>query len=134
MAGCKSQHWLFFSLFYIGSLCASAPSLASSFVCVSVSTFPALICIVRPSSSAKLSWKEQKEQQAKQRKKENEIKRIEEQIERLENRDAEIDGQMAKPDICTNVAKLQELAKEKEGILTQLNDLMERWEILESED
>jgi ATP-binding cassette subfamily F protein 3 len=85
-------------------------------------------------TAAKLSWKEQKEQQAKQRKKENEIKRIEEQIERLENRDAEIDGQMAKPDICTNVAKLQELAKEKEGILTQLNDLMERWEILESED
>ena len=85
-------------------------------------------------TAAKLSWKEQKEQQAKQRKKENEIKRIEEQIERLENRDAEIDGQMVKPDICTNVAKLQELAKEKEGILTQLNDLMERWEILESED
>ncbi len=85
-------------------------------------------------TAAKLSWKEQKEQQAKQRKKENEIKRIEEQIERLENRNAEIDGQMAKPDVCTNVAKLQELAKEKEGILTQLNDLMERWEILESED
>lgn len=85
-------------------------------------------------TAAKLSWKEQKEQQAKQRKKENEIKRIEEQIERLENRDAEIDDQMAKPDVCTNVAKLQELAKEKEGILTQLNDLMERWEILESED
>ncbi len=85
-------------------------------------------------TAAKLSWKEQKEQQAKQRKKENEIKRIEEQIERLENRDAEIDGQMAKPDVCTNVAKLQELAKEKEGILTQLNDLMERWEILESEN
>ncbi|MCI9200661.1 MAG: ABC-F family ATP-binding cassette domain-containing protein [Lachnospiraceae bacterium] len=85
-------------------------------------------------TAAKLSWKEQKEQQAKQRKKENEIKRIEEQIERLENRNAEIDGQMAKPDVCTNVAKLQELAKEKEGILTQLNDLMERWEILESEN
>ncbi len=50
-------------------------------------------------TAAKLSWKEQKEQQAKQRKKENEIKRIEEQIERLENRDAEIDGQMAKPEI-----------------------------------
>lgn len=85
-------------------------------------------------TAAKLSWKEQKEQQAKQRKKENEIKRIEEQIERLENRNAEIDGQMAKPDVCTNVAKLQELAKEKEGILTQLNDLMEQWEILESEN
>ncbi len=40
---------------------------------------------------------------------------------------------MARPDVCTNVAKLQELSKEKEGIQEELESLMERWEILESE-
>ncbi len=86
------------------------------------------------SSAAKLSWKEQKEQQAKQRKKENEIKRIEKRIEELENKDSEIDRQMARPDVCTNVAKLQELSKEKESIEAELNSLMERWEALGSEE
>lgn len=84
-------------------------------------------------SSAKLSWKEQKERQALQRKKENELKRTEERIEALENRDAEIDSLMARPDVCTNVAKLQELSKEKESIRAELDTLMERWETLESE-
>ena len=84
-------------------------------------------------SSAKLNWLEQKEQQARQRKKANEIKRIEERIETLENRNAEIDSLMAKPDICTNVAKLQELSKEKNEIQDELEILMERWEALESE-
>lgn len=85
------------------------------------------------SSAAKLSWKEQKEQQARQRKKENEIKRIEERIEMLENKDGEIDSQMARPDVCTNVARLQELSKEKDSIHAELDSLMERWEALESE-
>lgn len=84
-------------------------------------------------SSAKLSWQEQKAQQAKQRKKENELKRIEERIEILENRDSEIDSQMAQPDVCTNVARLQELSKEKESIQAELETLMERWEVLGEE-
>lgn len=84
-------------------------------------------------SSAKLSWLEQKEQQARQRKRENELKRIEERIEVLETRDGEINILMAKPDTCTNVAKLQELSKEKEEIQSELESLMERWEVLESE-
>lgn len=84
-------------------------------------------------SSAKLNWKEQKEKQALQRKKENELKRTEERIEVLENRDAEIDSLMAQPDVCTNVARLQELSREKEGIRAELDTLMERWETLESE-
>ncbi len=84
-------------------------------------------------SSAKLSWKEQKERQAMQRKKENELKRTEERIEVLENRDAEIDSLMAQPDVCTNVARLQELSREKESIRAELDTLMERWEALESE-
>ncbi len=92
-----------------------------------------------PSSSesdslSKQDWKEQKEQQAKQRKKENELKRIENKIETLENRDAEIDGLMVLPDVCTNVARLQELSREKENIAAEIEDLMNRWEALASED
>lgn len=40
---------------------------------------------------------------------------------------------MIQPDICTNVAKLQELSKEKNQVQDELESLMERWEMLESE-
>ena len=38
----------------------------------------------------------------------------------LENKDGEIDSQMARPDVCTNVARLQELSKEKDSIHAEL--------------
>ncbi len=82
------------------------------------------------SSDTKQSWKLQKELQAAQRKKENELKRCEEAIEQLEQRSNEIDLLMALPDVCTNVARLQELSKEKEANETQLNELYQKWELL----
>lgn len=82
------------------------------------------------SSDTKQSWKLQKELQAAQRKKENELKRCEEAIEQLEQRNNEIDLLMASPDVCTNVARLQELSKEKEANETQLNELYQKWELL----
>ena len=85
-------------------------------------------------TEAKMDWKEQKELQAKQRKKKNELKRIEERIDALENREAELDVLMAQPEVCTNVAKLQELSREKEGIAEELMELMDRWEVLGAED
>lgn len=85
-------------------------------------------------SASKMDWREKKEQQAKQRKKENELKRIESRIEELETRDAKADALMVQPDICTNVARLQELSKEKEAIAEELEQLMNRWEELESEE
>ena len=82
------------------------------------------------SASSKQDWKAQKEQQAAQRKKENEIKKCEERIELLENRNGEIDTLMVSPDICTDVAKLQELSKERERNDSELSDLYEKWEQL----
>lgn len=108
-----------------GTLPAS-PSSASAF-----STATAF-GTVEKESAAKTGWKEQKELQAKQRKRENELKRIEERIETLEKRDAQIDEQMIQPEVCTNVAKLQELSKEKDSITNELEQLMEQWEALES--
>ncbi len=37
---------------------------------------------------------------------------------------------MASPGICTDVARLQELNREKEENETKLNDLYEKWELL----
>lgn len=75
-------------------------------------------------------WLARKEQQATQRKKENELKKCEEQIEKLETRNREIDALMVSPDICTDVARLQELNREKEENDTALSDLYEKWELL----
>lgn len=89
--------------------------------------------VKEPESSAALDWKAQKEEQARLRKKENDLKKTEAEIEKLENRDSEINELMASPEICTDVAKLQELSKEKETITEKLSELYEKWEEL-SED
>lgn len=83
-----------------------------------------------PAADAKQDWKTQKEQQAAQRKRENDLKKCESEIETLEARNTEIEALMASPEICTDVAKLQELNKEKEEIDEKLADLMEKWELL----
>ncbi|MBD5516257.1 MAG: ABC-F family ATP-binding cassette domain-containing protein [Lachnospiraceae bacterium] len=75
-------------------------------------------------------WLAHKEQQAAQRKKENALKKCEARIEELETRNGEIDALMASPDIYTDVAKLQELSREKESNDTELSDLYEKWEQL----
>ena len=81
-------------------------------------------------SDTKQDWKAQKEQQAAQRKKENALKKCEEAIEELEQRNTQIDLLMASPEVCTDVARLQELTKEKETNETTLNELYEKWEQL----
>ena len=81
-------------------------------------------------SSLKQDWQSQKEALAAQRKKENALKRCESEIERLEKRSMEIDEEMTHPDVCINVAKLQELAREKEQIEENLLLQMEEWESL----
>ncbi len=81
-------------------------------------------------TDSKQDWIARKEQQAAQRKKENELKKCEERIEQLETRNKEIDTLMASPEICTNVAKLQELNKEKSANDAELADLYEKWELL----
>ena len=83
-----------------------------------------------PDTGSKQDWMARKEQQAAQRKKENELKKCEDRIEQLEKRNEEIDHLMTAPDICTDVAKLQELSRERENNDAELNDLYEKWEQL----
>ena len=82
------------------------------------------------SANTKQDWIARKEQQAAQRKKENELKKCEDHIEQLEKRNEEINMLMASPEICTDVAKLQELNKEKEENDAELSALYEKWEQL----
>ena len=81
-------------------------------------------------TDSKLDWKQQKEQQAQLRKKQNELKKVESRIEELEDRDKEIDAELEKKEIFTNVAEVTKLSKEKDAIQTKLEELYEKWEEL----
>ena len=76
-------------------------------------------------SETKLTWQQQKEEQALKRKRENELKKVEARIE-----DKEIDETMVLPDVCTNVAECTKLSREKAAIAEELEGLYERWEEL----
>ena len=81
-------------------------------------------------SAAKLDWKQQKEEQARQRKRENDLKKTEEEIFQLESRDEEINELMTHEDIYTNVAECQKLHQEQEELKKRLETLYEQWEAL----
>ncbi|MDE7203897.1 MAG: ABC-F family ATP-binding cassette domain-containing protein [Lachnospiraceae bacterium] len=85
---------------------------------------------VEEPSAQKLDWKQQKENQALLRKRENDLKKCEEKIEVLETKSAALDEEMAKPEIATNPAKLQDIAGEKEAIAAELETLYAKWEEL----
>lgn len=81
-------------------------------------------------TTSKLSWQQQKEEQAKQRKKENRLKKVEDQITELEERQEELSSQMALPENSTDPAKLLELSNEQSKIASSLEKLYEEWETL----
>ena len=81
----------------------------------------------------KLNWQEQKENQAQKRKLENALKKTEESIETIETKIRELEEEMAKPDIATNIGKLSELSRKCETQKEELNNLYEEWEKLSEE-
>ncbi len=81
-------------------------------------------------SESKLTWQQQKEEEARKRKLANELKKVEARIEELETRDKEIDETLVLPDVCTDVARCTELSREKDAVLEELETLYERWEEL----
>lgn len=82
--------------------------------------------------SGKQEWLQQKEEQARLRKLQNEIKQTEEEISKLEKRSEEIDNLLSLEEIYTNVEKLVELNNEKKEIDHRLEILLEKWEDLAS--
>ena len=84
-------------------------------------------------TGAKLDWKAQKEEQARIRKRQNELKKTEEAIHQLETRDSEINDLLALEEVYTDVSRLMELNKEKDSISETLEKLYEVWEALAEE-
>ena len=85
---------------------------------------------VTAESENKLDWKAQKEEQARIRKRQNDLKKTEEEILRLETRDGEIDELLSQAEIYTDVSRLMELNQEKEALQKSLEELYEKWEEL----
>lgn len=83
---------------------------------------------------SKLSWQEQKEQQARERKRRNDLKKTEEEISRLEDRNTQIDHEMTLEEVYSNSVKCQELAEEHAANEKRLEELYEMWELLAEED
>ncbi len=81
-------------------------------------------------ADGKIDWKAQKEEQARLRKRQNELKKVEDKIHELETRDGEIDELLSQEDVYTDVSRLMELNKEKESIQKELEILYEKWEEL----
>ena len=81
-------------------------------------------------STGKLFWKQKKEEQARIRKRENDLKKTESEIFELETRDQEIDMLLTKEEVYTSTVECQKLHNEKEAIRQRLEILYEKWEML----
>lgn len=83
-----------------------------------------------PESASKLDWQQQKEEQARLRKRENDLKKCEEAISDLEARQTHIEEQMCLPEVAVDVDKLQVLAREQAENARKLEELYAIWETL----
>lgn len=86
--------------------------------------------VVREETENKKDWKRSKEEQAKERKRQNDLKKTESRIEELENLISSLDEEMALPENATSAAKLSELAKQQAKANEELEHLYEIWEKL----
>ncbi len=78
-------------------------------------------------SEVKQDWKTQKEEQARLRKRENDLRRCEDKIAALETRNTELEQEMSDPVTATQSVRLQELASEMERNHAELEKLYEEW-------
>ncbi|HHX12496.1 MAG TPA: ABC-F family ATP-binding cassette domain-containing protein [Clostridiales bacterium] len=85
-------------------------------------------------SENKLSWQQQKEEQARQRKRQSDLKKTEEEISSLEARNEEIDDLLTKEEVYTDVPKLMELNMERKEIEASLEELLHLWEELAEDE
>lgn len=86
------------------------------------------------SSINKLTWQQQKEEQARIRKRKNDLTRNEDEIHSLELRNEKIDSLLIEEEIFTDAHKLMELHLEKKELETKLEQLLEEWEQLAADD
>ncbi len=78
----------------------------------------------------KKDWKRSKEEQAKERKRQNDLKKVEARIEELEQFLSDLDAEMLLPDVATDVAKLTDISNKQTEANKELECLYEEWESL----
>jgi len=78
-------------------------------------------------SQAKLSWQEQKEQQARERKRQNDLKKTEDRIHELEDKIGEIDYQLTLEDVYSDPIRCEELILKKNQYEQELHKVYEIW-------
>lgn len=83
-----------------------------------------------PVSDSRADWKAKKEEQARLRKKENDLRKCEEKISVLEEKNGEINALLSDPSIGTQAVRLQELTREQTQISQELEKLYAEWESL----
>lgn len=82
-------------------------------------------------SETKLSYQEQKEQQAKERKLKNQIKKLETEIEETEVKIQALEEELMKPEIATDADKARDLFDQKTDLEAHLNELYDKWESIQ---
>ncbi len=85
-------------------------------------------------TQSKLDWQKQKEEEARIRKLKNDLTRTEKQIEELESENAAIDARFEDPAIASDPEELTKMSCRKDEILGQLEELYEKWELLQTEE
>lgn len=78
-------------------------------------------------SENKLDWQQQKEEQARIRKRQNDLKKTEEEIDRLETEKTDIDTALADPENSSDHEKLLSLSRRRDEIEERLLELMDLW-------
>lgn len=84
-------------------------------------------------SQNKLTWQQQKDEQARIRKIENQIDKTEKEINHLEKRNEEIDALLVQEEVYSDLSHLMKLNNEKQEIEQELEKLMLNWEELSSQ-
>ena len=81
-------------------------------------------------ASSREDWERKKEEQARERKRQNDLKKAETEIQKLEERDGEIDQLLEQEEVFTDLEKCTALTTEKAEIAHNLERLYEQWEQL----
>lgn len=88
---------------------------------------------IKKETENKIDWKRSKEEQAKIRKRQNDIKKTEARIEELEQLISSLNEEMALPENSSNVARLTEITKKQAQANEELEQLYITWEELSEE-
>ena len=90
------------------------------------------VTVPQPESgtAAKNDWKAQKEEQARIRKRQNDLKKTEDRIAELEARTEEINGKLTEEAVYSSPSETLKYHRELEAVTAELEELYEKWEEL----